>query len=379
MALPTEYWIRDVRIAPAVVLAPMEGVTDVTFRRLVRQIGDCGLTTTEFVASEGLTRNVAKMHEMCAFDEDERPIAIQIYGRRPEALAEAARMVQDMGPTIVDLNMGCPSKKVCAHSGGSALLKDPVLAREIVRAMRKALHLPFTVKMRSGFDHDQRNAPEIAHMCQEEGVEAITIHWRTRSDGYSGERAVDKIADTKRRLSIPVIANGDIVDIPSAIRMVEDTGCDGVMVGRGAIRNPWVIRQIAQHFRGEIPTVVTGEERGRVLLGYLEDIRRRFRTEHAALGRFKKIVNYFTKGVPYGGSVRMAILRSETLEEAKDHALVFFDKLGRFERGEAVFAGMDGFAEGQGDGSKEARALEASAGEGRPLSVPDNRHNPVLG
>ena len=339
MRLPTHYTIRDLRISPAVVLAPMEGVTDVTFRRLVRQIGDCGMTTTEFVASEGLTRNVERMHEMCEFDEDERPIAIQIYGRRPDSLAEAARIVQDMGPTIVDLNMGCPSKKVCAHSGGSALLKDPVLAQEIVRAMRKALTLPFTVKMRSGFDLTNRNAPDIAYMCQEEGVEAITMHWRTRADGYSGERAVDKIAETKARLRIPVIANGDIVDIPSAMRMVEETGCDGVMVGRGAIRNPWVIKQIAQHFRGEEPIEVTAEERGRVLVGYLDDIRRRFRTEHAALGRFKKIVSYFTKGVPYGGTVRMAILHSETLDEARDHALAFFDRLARYEAGEPVFQG----------------------------------------
>lgn len=334
MQLPTHYMVRDVRIEPAVVLAPMEGVTDLSFRRLIRQIGDCGLTCTEFVPSEGLTRKVSRMHQMCEFDPDERPIAIQIYGRRPEVMSDAAAIVQDMGPSIVDLNMGCPSKKVCAHSGGSALMKDPMLAAKIVRAMRRALQLPFTVKMRSGFDADSRNAPDIARICQEEGAEAITIHWRTRADLYGGQRSVDKIAETKANLKIPVIANGDIIDIPSAIRMVEDTGCDGLMIGRGAMRNPWVIKQIAQHFRGEEPVQITAIERQRILLRYIADMQERVENPRYALGRFKKVIGHFTKGVPYGSTVRTSILRSQTIEEAKDHACDFFDKLALYEAGE---------------------------------------------
>jgi tRNA-dihydrouridine synthase B len=167
---PTHYNIRHLRIEPNVVLAPMEGVTDLTFRRLIRQIGGCGQTTTEFIASEGLKRGAARMEEMAKFDPDEHPVAIQIYGRSPESMAEAARIIEDSGADICDLNFGCPSKKVCAHSGGSALLKDMELATEIVRAVRKAISIPLTVKMRSGFDHTMRNAPEVAQMCQDEGA-----------------------------------------------------------------------------------------------------------------------------------------------------------------------------------------------------------------
>lgn len=334
MSLPNSYMVRDVRIFPNVVLAPMEGVTDLPFRRLIREIGGAGMTCTEFIASEGLKRGVGKMHEMAQFDADESPISIQIYGRRPDVMAEAARIVQDMGPTIIDINMGCPSKKVCAHSGGSALMKDPDLAKEIIRAVRNAITLPLTVKMRSGFDHTNRNADEIARIAQEEGAEAITIHWRTRSDLYGGERAIDKIAETKSKLSIPVIGNGDVIDIPSAVRMFEETGCDGVMVGRGAIRNPWSLLQIAQHINGEPVTQITATDRRRVLLGYLDSLNGRFRSERGTLGRFKKISNYFTKGLPYGGDVRTLVLRSQTIPEAVDHLETYFERLMKFEAGD---------------------------------------------
>jgi len=328
--------VRDIRIEPNVVLAPMEGVTDLPFRRLIREIGGAGLTCTEFIASEGLKRGVGKMHDMAQFDADESPISIQIYGRRPEVMAEAAKIVQDMGPSIIDINMGCPSKKVCAHSGGSALMKDPELARDIIRAVRAAIEIPLTVKMRSGFDHTQRNAEQIAWIAQEEGAEAVAIHWRTRSDLYGGERMVDKIHQTKQKLSIPVIGNGDVLDIPSAVRMFEETGCDGVMVGRGAIRNPWALLQISQHLRGEPITQITAEDRRRVLLGYLDSLNGRFRSERGTLGRFKKISNYFTKGLPYGGDVRVLVLRSQSIEEAVDHLETYFERLQRFEAGEST-------------------------------------------
>jgi tRNA-dihydrouridine synthase B len=241
-----------------------------------------------------------------------------------------------MGPTIIDINMGCPSKKVCAHSGGSALMKDPKLARDIIRAVRQAVTIPMTVKMRSGFDHTQRNAPEIAYIAQEEGAEGITIHWRTRSDLYGGERAIDKIAETKSKLSIPVIGNGDVLDVASAIRMFEETGCDGVMVGRGAIRNPWSLLQIARHINGEPIGEVTAADRRRVLFGYLASIEGRFRSERGTLGRFKKISNYFTKGLPYGSEVRTLVLRSQSIEEAVTHLEVYFERLAQFEDGEVT-------------------------------------------
>ena len=334
MSLPSSYAVRHLRIAPNIVLAPMEGVTDLPFRRLIRTIGGAGLTCTEFIASEGLKRGVGKLLEMAEFDPDERPIAVQIYGRRPDSMAEAAKIVEDMGVDIVDINMGCPSKKVCAHSGGSALMKDPDLARDIVRAVRQAIEIPLTVKMRSGFSPEQRNAPEIARICQEEGAEAVAIHWRTRADKYGGVRAIDKIAETKAQLSIPVIANGDILDIPSAIQMFRDTGCVGIMVGRGAIRNPWLLLQISQVLAGETPVEVTADERHRVLLTYLDSIQDRFRNKQGVLGRFKKISNYFTKGLPHGSELRLLVLRSQSIEEAVAHLEAYFLRLQAYEAGD---------------------------------------------
>ena len=333
MTPPLAYHVRHIRIEPNLVLAPMEGVTDLTFRRLVRRIGGTGLTVTEFVASEGLRRGVARMEEMARIDPDERPVAVQIYGRSPDAMAEAARIVEDGGADICDINMGCPSKNVCAHSGGSALMKDPTLARDIVRAVRAAITIPLTVKMRSGFDAHHRNAPDLAYMCQEEGAEAITIHWRTRADMYGGARAVDKIAETKARLRVPVVGNGDIVDYASAMAMFRDTGVDGVMIGRGAIKNPWVFRQVRQQMTGEAPTEVDAVEKRRILLDYFAALKPHFRNDRGVLGRMKKIANHFTHGLPYGSELRTAFLHAETIEDAVAHTERYFERLAAFEQG----------------------------------------------
>jgi nifR3 family TIM-barrel protein len=333
MPTPTSFRIRDVVVSPNLVLAPMEGVTDLTFRRLVRRIGGTGLTVTEFIPAEGLRRDVPKVKEMVAFDADERPIAIQIYGRSPTALAEGARIAEDLGADIVDFNMGCPSKKVCAHSGGSALLKEPELACELVRAIRAAVSIPFTVKMRSGWDVAHKNAPDVAWMCQEEGVEAVTVHWRTRADAYGGVREIDTIAEVKRRLRIPVIANGDVVDHASAMDTLARTGADGVMIGRGAIKNPWVFAQISAEMRGAPVPVVDNDERERVMLGYFADIRDRFGHDRGALGRFKKIAKYFTHGVPFGSELRESVLHTDTPDEAIAVVRDFFLRLRRWERG----------------------------------------------
>jgi len=312
----------------------MEGVTDLTFRRLIRSIGGCGLTVTEFIAAEALRRKVARVEMMARFDPDERPVAIQIYGRRPESMAEAAQIVQDSGATILDLNMGCPSKKVCAHSGGSALMKEPELARSIIAAMRAAVSIPFTVKMRSGWDQQHKNALEIATMCQEEGVDGVAIHWRTRTDKYGGERELDTIASVKAKLRIPVVANGDIIDVESALETLRYTGCDGLMIGRGAVRNPWVFKQIEQTLAGQEPVVVDHAERERVLLGYFKAIRPEFKNDRAALGRMKKISNFFTRGVPYGGRLRQAIFHSQTIAEATERVEEFFANLSVLEKGD---------------------------------------------
>ncbi len=329
--LPLHFQIRDIRIEPNLVLAPMEGVTDLSFRRLVRSIGAVGLTVTEFIASEALRRGVARAEMMARFDPDEHPVAIQIYGRNPEAMAEAAAAIEESGADIVDLNFGCPSKKVCAHSGGSSLLREPDLAREIVRQVRRAVRIPLTVKMRSGFDADCRNAPDIAKMCEDEGVESLAIHWRTRADLYGGTRAVDKIAETKARVRIPVLGNGDVVDVASALAMFNDTGVDGVMIGRGAIKNPWIFRQIRAHMMGEPEVVVDAAEKQAVLLRYFESIRAEFRSDKGVLGRMKKIANYFTHGLPYGTDLRVAFLHSQSIDEAIGQTNRYFDWLAREE------------------------------------------------
>ena len=328
--LPTAYRIRDLTIAPNVLLAPMEGVTDLPFRRLIRRMGGCGLTTTEFVPGAGLLRGDKKLQRMVEFDPDERPVAIQIYGRDPTAMAEGARMVEDLGATLCDINMGCPSKKVCNHSGGSGLMREPELAIQIVRAVRQAISIPLTVKMRSGFDAEHRNAPELAWAAQEEGADAITIHWRTRADRYGGVRQVDRIAATKARLRIPVVGNGDIVDVQSARAMLRETGCDGVMVGRGAMRRPWVLREIAASLADQPVPVISVAERRAILFGWLEETRAWIGLDMATLGKLKQVAKHFVEEeLPGGGEARLAILRSGSIEEAVGHIEGWFSLLER--------------------------------------------------
>lgn len=319
-----QYAIRDVVVRPGLVLAPMEGVTDLTFRRLVRSIGGCGLTVTEFIPARNLSQSIQQALDLAIFDADERPVAIQIYGSDPEIMAEGAKIVADLGANVLDLNMGCPSKKVCANSGGSGLMKDPDLARRIVAAMRAATDLPFTVKMRAGWDHSNRNAPAIAKMCEDEGAEGLAVHWRTRADNYGGERELDTIRAVKDAVKIPVLANGDIIDVPSALSTLEQTGCDGLMIGRGAIRDPWVFRKIEAALAGRVYPDVDALERKRVLLGYLEAIRPYFKTDRSTLGRFKKIAKHFTDGVEGGQALKTAVLHSDTLDGAVDEVERFF-------------------------------------------------------
>lgn len=326
--------IRDIEIENGLILAPMEGVTDLVFRRLIRQIGGCGLTCTEFIPARSLTGKDPVALRLAEFDPDERPVTIQVFGRDPALLADAARYVVDLGASIVDLNMGCPSKKVCAHSGGSALMKEPELARDIVRAMRAAVSVPFTVKMRTGWDPEHKTAPELAWMCQEEGAEAVAVHWRTRADNYGGVRELDTIRAVVDRLRVPVIANGDIVDAPSALDTWQQTGAAGLMIGRGAIRDPWVFRRIERALAGLPPLVVDLDEKERVLVGYYEALRTRFRNDHGALGRMKKIARYFTEGVAHGDELRQGIFHARSVEETYDRIRGHFEGLRKLERGE---------------------------------------------
>lgn len=315
---PSRLLIGTVLVAPAIVLAPMEGLTDLPFRRLVRRIGGLGLTVTEFVASEGLVRDVPRMLEMAALDPDEHPASVQIYGRRSASMAEAARRVVDLGADIVDINMGCPSRKVCAHSGGAALLRDPALVRDIVRAVRGAVTVPVTVKIRTGTTRDQRNGPEIARICEGEGADALTVHWRTREEGFKGLMDPAPVADVRAAVSIPVIGNGDVVDPASAARMLDGSGCHGLMVGRGAIRDPWLPLRLSRWLAGLPAPEITIGDRHSLFREYVDAIRVVFRTDRGALGRVKKFAGYFTHGLPGGSALRRDVLHATTLEEALD-------------------------------------------------------------
>ena len=305
----------------------MEGITNIIFRRLIRQIGGTGLTCTEFIPSSALSNKGKKVLRLAEFDHEERPISIQIYGKDPTEMADSARILQDLGANIVDINMGCPSKQVCANSGGSALMRDPELAINIVKAVRSAIEIPMTVKMRSGFDHANKNAPELAYMCQEEGAEAIAVHWRTRDDKYGGNQEWDTIAEVKRRLSVPVIGNGDVIDVPSAMRMFEQTECDGVMVGRGSLKNPWCMLEIASHLTGLPFTHPTPEDKRDLLLLFLNTYYERIQREKSALGKFKQIAKYFLDALPNAKEFRRELLRSQRIEDASEIIHRHFDTL----------------------------------------------------
>ena len=248
--VPASLTIGNVRIAPATVLAPMAGVTDTVFRRFIRNLGGCGLIMTEFTSADGILRSKDRKAKLYLhFYEDEHPISAQLFGSDPKVMAEAARMVEGLGFDLVDLNLGCPAKKVVKCNGGSGLLKDLPAIGKIFEAVRSAVTIPFTVKFRAGWNDDNIVCVELAKMAEECGLCAVALHARTREQGYSGQARWEWIAAVKDAVKIPVIGNGDIRTPQDACAMVAQTGCDAVMIGRTAPSNPWIFRQIEQYWR----------------------------------------------------------------------------------------------------------------------------------
>ncbi len=237
--------IRNLAVDPPLVLAPMAGITDSPFRRIVRSLGGCGLVSMEFVSSEAITRGVEAEHAKLPFHEEERPISIQVYGSDPGRMAEAARIAQEMGADVVDVNMGCPANKILKGCAGAALMGDPRRARRIVAAIRAAVTVPLTVKFRSGLRAGELNYLELGRIAQEEGASAVTLHPRTARQQYSGRADWRQIAELVDALSIPVIGNGDVQVPEDALRMFAETGCAMVMIGRAVLKNPWIFRQAA--------------------------------------------------------------------------------------------------------------------------------------
>ena len=273
---------------------------------------------------------------IAALDPDERPGCIQIYGRRPEAMSEAARMVVDLGASLVDVNMGCPSRKVCAHSGGAALLRDPAQVKRIVAAVRAAVSVPLTVKMRTGWARHDRNHVQVARICEGEGADAVTVHWRTREEAFKGAMDPAPIAEVVQAVGIPVVGNGDVVDLDSARRMLDETGCHALMLGRGAIRNPWLPLQLSVWLAGGDPPRPEATEQRQLVLDYLDLMQQHCWNERGALGRSKRFCGYYSRGLRFGGPLRKAVFHSRSMDEARRHLLTYFERLERFESGDAL-------------------------------------------
>jgi tRNA-dihydrouridine synthase B len=306
--------IRNIEVNPPLVLAPVAGHTDSIFRRLIKEIGGCGLVVSELVSTEGLTRQHSRTEHLARFTEAERPVAIQIFGSDSARMAESAALVESMGADIVDINAGCPVRKVVRQGGGSSLLRSLPLLEKIIREVRKAVRVPLTIKIRSGWDHDSINAVEVLRIAEDNGVEALTIHGRTRSDLFSGRADWKIIEEVKKRARIPVIGNGDVFSPGDAARMFLQTGVDGVMIGRGALSNPWLIRQCHEHLSGK-PVLETGlKQKFDFMKHYLLCIFRELPLP-VALGKMKKVGGYLSKGFPQGARLRASIHGAHSAEE----------------------------------------------------------------
>ena len=256
--------IGSIDLTPPFALAPMAGMTDTAFRRLVKRKGGCGLVVSEMVSSEGLVRGIDRTLEYAEYTEEERPVSIQIFGGDPEKMAAAAQIVEGIGADIVDVNMGCPVPKIAKHNAGCSLMREPEHAADVVRAMTRAVSIPVTVKMRAGWDADAINAPDLARRMEDAGAAAVAVHGRTAAQSYSGFSDWDLIATVAEGVSIPVFGSGDCVDPEQIVQRLRDGRVSGVLVGRGALRNPWIFEQAASMMAGQPLRAVTPAERGAV-------------------------------------------------------------------------------------------------------------------
>ncbi len=299
-------------------LAPQAGVSESPFRRLCRSFG-ADVVVSEFVSAEGIRRHDRRTHSYLRFHDDERPIGIQIFGADPAAMAEAAALVEEVyAPDFLDINFGCPVKKVANRNGGSGCLKDLNLVEAVLRAVKAAISIPTTCKIRSGWSEEMRNPVEIALRCQDAGAEVLTLHARTRTQMYSGTANWDEIAAVVDALDIPVIGNGDVWTGDDARRMREHTGCAGIMIARGSHGAPWIFRQARAALRGEpIPADPGPEERFRVVIEHARQAILWERDEEKAMVEFRKHLGWYTKGLPNGRDLRQELFAVTRLEHAE--------------------------------------------------------------
>ena len=324
--------IGNVTIDPPLILAPVAGHTDSLFRRLIKSLGGCGLVVSELVSTEAMTRNRSGTSYLTHFEEEERPVSIQIFGFDSARMAESAAMIEAMGADIVDINLGCPVKKVVRQGGGSNLLRDLPLMEKVLKAVRGAIKVPLTVKIRSGWDRSSINAPEVLRLAEGCGVDALAIHGRTRCDLFSGPSDWRIIARVKEQARIPIIGNGDVFSPPDAERMFQQTLVDGVMMGRGVLGNPWLIRQCWDHLCGKPVMRVSLAERAEFVTQFLLKVSRDS-APPAALGRIKKIGGYLSKGFPSSTQLRARIHAARSVEEFFDVMQAYFLDIDRLPDG----------------------------------------------
>ncbi len=318
--------IRNIPIDPPLILSPMAGVTDYTFRRLIKRRGGVGLVVSEFISVEGLTRHNPKSKRQMRFDEEERPYAVQIFGGQPERMALGAEMAEEIGADILDVNCGCPAPKVVKNGGGSGLLKDLSRLEIILKEIKKAITIPLTLKLRTGYSDASINVVEAAKMAEQCGVEHIQVHGRSREQGYKGLANWDLIKAVKDAVTIPVSGNGDITTIEYGMKRWRETGTDGILIGRGAMQNPWIFRQFQDVIEGREPYQPDLQEKKDFLLEFFSMCREEM-PEIVSLGKMKQLAGQFTKGLVGGAQFRQTLYHSHSADEILDNITIYFETL----------------------------------------------------
>jgi tRNA-dihydrouridine synthase B len=303
--------IGSIELPMPVLLAPMSGVTDMPFRRLVKRQG-AGLVISEMIASQAMIRHTRQTMKMIEKSAEEHPMALQLAGCEPEVMAEAARLNEDLGAAIIDINMGCPVKKVVNGHAGSSLMRDELLAAKIIEATVKAVKIPVTLKMRTGWDDNSRNAPRLAKIAEECGVKMITIHGRTRCQLYNGRADWSFIAQVKEAVKVPVIGNGDVISIDDAVTLLDQSKADGVMIGRGCYGRPWFINQVGHYLKTKqrLPDP-TLQEQHQIVRHHVEDMLIHY-GESTGVKIARKHVGWYSKGLHGSTDFRVAINQADT-------------------------------------------------------------------